>query len=170
LRRLATAVRGLCLLGAASLLGLSVWFWLGPDWAARAAAQLAPGAQVPTTEAVRWRGMLGFALPVALALYAMRQLWCLFGEYAQGRVFRRTALARLRRLALAGLVLAVALPLTRALLSLLLTFDNPVGQRMLVVSLHWNDYTQLLGALVLLAIAAVMAEAVRVAEDNAGFV
>jgi hypothetical protein len=41
---------------------------------------------------------------------------------------------------------------------------------MLVVGFSWNDYMAVLLAAVLIAIATVMAEAVRVAEENEGFV
>ena len=55
-------------------------------------------------------------------------------------------------------------------MSVVLTLGNPPGQRQLVIGLSWDDYLAVLLAVVLIAIATVMAEAVRVAEENEGFV
>ncbi|WP_298829217.1 DUF2975 domain-containing protein [uncultured Piscinibacter sp.] len=115
-------------------------------------------------------GALLSLLPVALGLYALWQLWRLFAEYGAGRVFGRVALAHLRRFAWALLGIAVLAPLVRAATSVALTMGNPPGRRMLVLGFSWNDYMAVLLAAVLIAIATVMAEAVRVAEENEGFV
>ena len=61
-------------------------------------------------------------------------------------------------------------PLLRTAVGIALTLGNPPGQRLLVFTLSWNDYLSMLCGAVLLAVARVMADAVRLAEDNAGFV
>ena len=61
-------------------------------------------------------------------------------------------------------------PLTRTASILVLTLGNAPGQRQLLINISSDDYMRVLFGAVLLAIATVMAEAVRVAEDHAGFV
>ena len=55
-------------------------------------------------------------------------------------------------------------------LGLALTWGNPPGQRMLVINLGWHDYLGLLSAAVLLAVATVMGEASRLADENDSFI
>ncbi|MBX3605712.1 MAG: DUF2975 domain-containing protein [Piscinibacter sp.] len=170
LRRTVRLVRALCLFGAAVLLAVPVWFWTSPEAVRELAPQLAGVRETTVDTQVQLLGALLSVAPVALGLYALWQLWRLFGEYARGRVFGRPALARLRRFAWALLGSALLAPLVRAAASVLLTMGNPPGRRMLALSLSWNDYMAVLLAAVLIAIATVMAEAVRVAEDHQGFV
>jgi len=55
-------------------------------------------------------------------------------------------------------------------LSVLMTMDRAPGTRELNVGFDFDNYAMILLGAVMLAIASVMAEAARVAEDNAGFV
>jgi hypothetical protein len=105
-----------------------------------------------------------------VALFMLWQLWRLFGAYRRGEVFSRPALQHLRRFSIGVLLLAALEPLTRTACILAVTIGNPPGQRQLVIGLSSDDYERVLIGAVLLAIASVMAEAVRVAEDHAGFV
>jgi hypothetical protein len=107
---------------------------------------------------------------LATGFFLLWQLWRLFGEYAHGQVFSRRALRHLRRLALGVVALGVLAPLTRTASILVLTLGNAPGQRQLLINISSDDYMRVLFGAVLLAIATVMAEAVRVAEDHAGFV
>lgn len=170
LRRLVVVVRALCLLGALTLLAVPAWFWLSPDWVREASLQIAGVHETTVDERAVRLGAALTLLPIALGLYALWQLWRLFAEYGEGRVFGRTALLHLRRFAWALLGSALLAPLVRAAMSVVLTLGNPPGRRMLAIGLSWNDYMAVLLAAVLIAIATVMAEAVRVAEENAGFV
>lgn len=172
-RRLASwvfVVQLMCVLGALILVAVPLWFWSSPDWVARMSEQLAGVRDVSIGPRTLWWGALLSLLPVTLGLYALWQLWCLFRGYALGRVFTRPALAHLRRFAWSMLAGALLAPLLRAALSVLLTLGNPPGRRQLVVGLSWDDYIGVLLAVVLIVIASVMAEAVRLAEDNEGFV
>jgi hypothetical protein len=58
----------------------------------------------------------------------------------------------------------------RALMSVALTWDNAPGERVLRVSVDWNDFVLLLLGAALVAIARVMARASRVDEENRAFV
>lgn len=170
LGRVVFVVRALCVLGALSLIAVPLWFWSSPEAIESLAPSMVGAKEMTIDGRAQWLGGALSLLPVSLGLYALWQLWRLFGEYAAGRVFGRTALAHLRRFAWALLGTALLAPLVRAATSVALTLGNPPGRRMLVVGFSWNDYMAVLLAAVLIAIATVMAEAVRVAEENESFV
>lgn len=172
LRSMVWVVRALAVLGAAALCITPAVFWLSPDWVRSAGAQMADIGNSPVT--VDQRALLlgaGLSLPaVGLGLAALWQLWQLFGEYAAGRVFCRTAHRHLRAFAACMLAAAVLAPFLRAALGLALTLGNPPGERLLSLSVSWNDYVAILTGAVLLAIARVMNAAVALAEENDAFV
>ena len=172
LRRLVWLVRLLALVGAAALLALPVLFWTDPGWVRDAAPGLAGLGEHPLVidERALLFGALASLPGVLLGLAALWWLWRLFGEYAAGRVFAPAAQRHLRGFAAALLASAVVTPLMRSAVGVALTLGNPPGQRVLVLSLSWNDYLSILCGAVLLAVALVMADAVRLAEDNEGFV
>lgn len=170
LGRMVFVVRALCVLGALTLLAVPPWVWLSPENVRAFGPEIAGVREITVDTRAMRIGAAVTLLPVALGLYALWQLWALFAEYAAGRVFGHAALQRLRRFAWALLGAALLAPLVRAAMSVVLTLGNPPGQRHLVIGLSWNDYLAVLLAAVLIAIATVMAEAVRVAEENDGFV
>lgn len=172
LGRIVFVVRALCLLGVVTLVAVPFWFWLSPQHVLESGPQMAgvSSAAIVADDRARALGAAVSLLPVGIGLYALWQLWRLFAEYGAGRVFGRAALARLQRFAWALLAAALLAPLVRAALSVVLTLGNAPGQRQLVLGLSWDDYLAVLLAVVLIAIATVMAEAVRVAEENEGFV
>ncbi len=172
LRSLTWLVRALALLGALILGVLPLVFWLSPEFV-RAVGPAAAGIGSHPVVIDERALLLGAAvsLPgVLLGLAALAQLWQLFGEYAAGRVFGHRAQQRLRGFAGFMLASALAAPLLRAALGVALTLGNPPGQRLLALSLYWSDYIAILCSAVLLAVAVVMSEAVRLAEENEGFV
>jgi hypothetical protein len=170
--RLCQSVRALVLLGAAALVMLPFGFWLMPQWVAAWVSQMTslPDNAVRPTTLTPWLGALVTLLPAGLGLAALWQLWQLFGAFAAGQALTHAAQRHLRRFALALIALAVCEPIYRAAMSVLFSLGNRPGQRMLVVSFSSHDYLQVLLALVLLAIAIVMGEAVRAAEENKTFV
>lgn len=170
IRRLARAVRLLSLLGAATLLLIPPLFWSRPDWVTQVAQRHWGVLQLQLDAAARWAGLASSALPVAVGLWALWEVWRLFGCFAGGELLARRPAAHLRRLGLALIAQAVALPLAQTLAVLALTFGNPPGQRQLLFYLSSDHYLSLLFGLVLLALAMVMHEAARVADENAEFV
>jgi len=165
-------VRALTALGALMLCLLPAVFWLSPDWVRAAGPEMAGlGSQPMTLDARALALGAASSLPaIALGLFTFWNLWQLFGEYGQGRVFGRAAQRHLRLFAWGMLASALLAPLLRSAIGVALTLGNPVGQRLLVIGLSWNDYLAVLSGAVLLAIATVMAEAVRLAEENERFV
>jgi Protein of unknown function (DUF2975) len=150
-------------------------FWLAePDALQRAAADLMPAsaqpAQFTITPEVRLWAIAVVGCSVALGLYALLQVWHLFGAYGRGVVFGPEASGRLRKLAWALMATAFVRPLTKTVVVLLLTLNNPPGQRQLVIGLSWEDYLSLLFGGLLLAMSWAMAEAHRIEQENAGFI
>lgn len=167
LRRMAWIVRGLCVLGAIGLIALPIAFALDPE---QFQPHNLPNIRVTLDARAVALGSLVLAAAGALGIATLWQLWSLFGLYASGRVFERASVSRLRRFAWATLVFALAQPLLTTALVLALTLSNPPGQRMLSLGFGGHDYMGVLVAAVLIAIATVMADAVRLAEENEGFV
>lgn len=171
-RRLCQAVRGLTLVGAISLVLVPAGFWLSPQWVADVGPNLPGMMGHPVTVDGRalMLGALGSLPTIALGLAMLWHLWLLFGHYLSGRVFGREALAAMHGFALALLLTALLLPLQRTAMILALTLGNPVGQRLLVFTVDWQDYLLVLVGAVLMAMVSVMDEAVKLAEENSSFV
>lgn len=171
-RRLALAVRALCLLGAASLLVFPALFWSQPDWVELVVRQHwgHGGAALQLDAGARWRAFAASMLAGLVSLAALWQLWRLFGCYGRGELLSPRPAQHLHRLGLALMALALTMPLSQTLVMLALTWGNPPGQRQLVFALSSQHFLALLSGLVLLAQALVMREAARVADENEGFV
>jgi len=170
LRRMAMLVRLLILIGAASAIGGTAWVWVFPGHAAthvKEAAAVNIGAMALHTQVL---GGLWSLLPLGIVLLGLLRLWQLFGEYAYARVFSHRALVSLRGFARCMLAMGFVAPLYGAVLSVLMTMDRLPGTRELNVGFDFDNYAMILLGAVMLAISSVMAEAARVAEDNAGFV
>jgi hypothetical protein len=170
IRRLALLVRLLSLIGALTLSTLPLLFWSRPGWVASVARQEWGVIQVQLDAGARLGGLAATALPIAFGLWAMWQIWSLFGCYARGELLAPRPAHHLHRLGLALVGLAVAMPLGHTFSVLALTLGNPPGQRHLIFGLSSQHYLSLLFGLMLLALAAVLGEAARVANENAEFV
>jgi hypothetical protein len=171
IRRLSLVVRGLVAFGALVLLGALAALWLNPDYALAQIRRDAELADLVALDAAsRLRCVAWMCVPAAAAIMMLLRLWQLFGEYAQGRIFGMRALDRLRGFARWTMAAAVLSPIEGAVLSVLATWHRAIGHRQLNVYISSEDYALLLFGAALLAIASVMAEAARLAEDNAGFV
>ena len=146
--------------------------WIFPDYAAAHHRQ--PGERHtcwPARAAGTRVAYVLWDLPsLAVILAALWRLWQLFGEYLHSRIFSARALTSLRGFARWMLAAAFWSPVYRAVLSVIVTWNNGPGKRELTLNLSSDDYLVLLLGVVLLAIASVMVEAARIAEDNEGFV
>ncbi len=110
------------------------------------------------------------AIPVGVLLFGLWQARALFANFAEGRVFTLDSARRLRDFAASVLAQAVLGPISSTALLLAFTFDNPPGSRQLGIALSTNDYLALVVGGVLLAVAWVMVEAARIADEHASFV
>lgn len=125
----------------------------------------------PETGALRRLG--GFALsmvPQLALLYGLVRLRQLFTGFAAGDVFGEAASDSVRGFARALLTFAVLDFVVEAPLSALVTWDNPPGERMITLSLGWDDFHIYFLILLFFALTHVMAEGIRLARENAEFV
>jgi hypothetical protein len=168
--RLAFVVRALCLLGLIVVSTLPFVFWAQADWVAEVAQGQWGLKLVQLDMTSRLFGLASSLLQSGTILFALWQMWALFGCFAQGELLALQPARHLRRLGLALSALAGVQPLSRTLGVLALTWGNPPGQRQLWVGLSSDHYLALLFGLVLLALAQVLTEAARVAEENQAFI
>lgn len=170
IRRLAWVVRLLCLLGVVVIGTLPFIFWAEADWVAEVASHLWNVNKLQLDLGSRLWGLAASMLPTSVSLFALWQMWSLFGCFAQGELLARRPAQHLRRLGLGLCALAAAQPLGQTLAILALTWGNPKGERQLWFGLSADHYLALLFGLLLLALAQVLSEAARVADENAEFI
>jgi len=170
IHRLAWIVRAMCLLGVVVIGTLPFIFWAQPDWVADVAAKTWNLPLVQLDLGSRLCGLAASMLPTSVSLFALWQMWALFGCFAQGELLARRPAQHLRHLGLGLCTLALAQPLGQTFGILALTWGNPVGQRRLWFGLSSDHYLALLFGLLLLALAQVLHEAARVADENAEFI
>lgn len=171
-RRIASLMRGMVLVGGTIFSIGTLAMWATPESVRLGVTQqmgIEPGS-VTITPAVQFCGALISLVPLALNIVGMLQVWFLFGEYAQGRIFTAIASKRLRRLAWSLIGAAAAQIIARTLHGLVLTMNNPPGKKMLILNVSSNDYSFLIFGVLLLGIAWVMVEATRLAQENAEFI
>ena len=110
------------------------------------------------------------AVPVGVLLFGLWQVRALFLNFAIGHVFTLASARLLRDFAGSVLAQAILGPISSTALMLAFTLNNPPGKSQLVISLSTHDYLALIVGGVLLAVAWVMVEATRIADENASFV
>jgi len=126
-----------------------------------------PGLPATLTLPVRLLACLVGLAQAAIAVFAVWRLRRLFGLYADGLIFTADNTRCLRHFAAAILAFAIAKPVTGALLSVVLTMNNPPGQRQITVSLGSSELATLFIGGVFLIIAWIMDEAREMAEEQA---
>jgi Protein of unknown function (DUF2975) len=120
--------------------------------------------------ALRLEALACEAVPLGFTVWAMWSLYRLFASYAQGRVFSPEPLRYLNNVASALFLGVLAEFVMQAPISYLLTWYLGPHHREISLSFGSNDAAWLFIAGTVLAIARVMAEARRVADENAAFV
>ena len=78
-------------------------------------------------------------IPVAMICYCLWQLGHLFTLYQADKIFGQENTQALLNFARMLLIYAIAKPITTTLLVLIVTFNNPPGERLLVITLSSND-------------------------------
>lgn len=189
LRRLSKAMSWASLVLASLLVvgEIGLWFLFEPckDWlpgesagglssgglsAGGLTADLCAGAVDGLPSAKRLGGFAIAMLPAAAGIFGLLALHRLFRLYAAGQVFTRANTRALRQFAAAVLAYGLTRPLAYSLTVLLMTYDNPPGQRHLAIQMSDGEVTALFLGVLFLAIAWVMDEARELAEDQAQIV
>jgi Protein of unknown function (DUF2975) len=168
LRRMAALMCFVVAIGGALAELLLAWVWLSPEYVEAYIVPHLGLSSMPFSLDPKTR-VLGFLIsmiPLSVLFYALHQTYELFDDFRLGQVFSRDAPVRLRRLGLCMIALAILRPVTSTLLGIVLTASNQPGQHILVLALSIDDYMIALFGGLILAIAHVMVEANRIAEDH----
>lgn len=167
--RFAGVLRWLLLAAAAAIpLAVALVAALAPDWVLNQAGMA--GLPVERALAEPWRLRAAFVVgvvPGLVVVWGMVRLATLFERIARGEVFSEAGARALRDFALAVLVQAALKPVAHTLSVLVLTIANPPGQRQLAIALGSDDVAAVLIGLVFLAVAWVLREGRRIADENA---
>lgn len=128
-----------------------------------------PESTVFTPQKTALAGAVG-SLMLIPSLFVLWQMRRLFSRYLQGEVLTAHCAGHIRKIGLGFVVLAGAGILLPTVQSLILTHDNPTGQRVLSVAITSDSLGFLLAGGLLTVIGWAMTEAARAAEENAGFI
>ena len=118
------------------------------------------------TTSTRIYGFLATLIPVGMTMLGLVFLIKLFRLYEQGIIFASQAVSCLRRLGYVLLVSQVLQMVYDLLISLTVTWHNPVGHRMLAMTITGTNIAIVLAALLLLLISWIMAEACKLQEEQ----
>jgi hypothetical protein len=129
-----------------------------------------PGAALPLTPLGRVLTGAVLIVPVGVMVHGLLAVRRMFRAFGQGEVFAVGPTRDLQIFAATVLAQAPLGPLTSAALSVVLTIDNPPGERAFMIAFSINDYFALIVGGVLFAAASIMREAARLADENASFV
>lgn len=149
---------------------LAIAIWLNFDSLA-GSIESSPGLQMEYVGSINL--LLGFlvnCIPMGLMLYGVWHLRQLFGLYTTGMLFTPANAKHLHTFAAMLLITVVTSPIIDILQSVVLTMNHPEGERSLSINLSSADLTTLFLAGVMFAIAWIMREGHRLAEENAEFI
>ncbi|MEQ1863876.1 MAG: hypothetical protein ABL996_04400 [Micropepsaceae bacterium] len=143
--------------------------WLVPGFAIDAAhgqSSLAAPMKITMTAEATVLALVVSTAYVALLAVALWSIARLFNEFSKGAIFVSETGVHLRRAGLFLLAFAALAPAFRAVIGLIVTMANPVGERALSVSLSSHEIVLGLIAALLVMLGHIMAEASAIADDN----
>ncbi len=112
-------------------------------------------------------GAMVTLLPLGVVIYGVKTLKGLFTLYADGVIFADENVKYFRQLGYTFIAWVIATTLFTPLISLVVSFANPVGQRSLVVGFEIMDIFTLIIAGIVLIIAWVMNEGRKLEDEQA---
>jgi hypothetical protein len=166
--RLCRRAAALALASAVAFLVANTALWVVPQWSefgARAQANLQT-EPITLTPLVRSLGLglsSAYVGVIAWALWTARRL---FLRLAAGDVFRTETGTLLRRFGLALLLYAGLMPFVTMAMCWIVTMNNPPGQKLLRLGVSDQNVVLALVGTLILVIGSVLADAVRIADEN----
>ena len=172
IRRVSRVMSALCLIGMIGLpISLALGWWypqvLGGPYPATEGLWGAP-SDLPALN--RLLGFLVSMIPAGILMFGLARLRAMFGLYQAGEIFSIRSARCLKQFAATVLLQVLLAPLAGAAHSVIVTFGNPPGERMLTLSFGSAEYSAILLGGLLLVIAWTMGEAATLAEENRQFV
>ena len=169
LMRLAAVLRWALLAVAAAIPAtVALVAALAPEWVLQRAGLA--GLPLDAAAAEPWRlraAVLVGAVPSLVLIWGLVRLSTLFRRVAEGEVFSEPGARALRDFAAAVLGHAALAPPAHSAVVLVLTLANPPGQRQLSIALGSDDVAGVVIGLVFLAVAWILREGRRIADENA---
>lgn len=132
-------------------------------------------AHLPLLHPLTWHDrLLGIAissLPVATGMLILHHLIALFSRYASGQLYTRSNARHIHRIAITLLtwVLVLQFPYQAALTSAI-TWHNPMGHRVVAISLNKNDILMALIGVITLILAKIMLIGAKLQEEQHRFI
>ncbi len=154
---------------AVLFLVINALLWVVPDWAeyvARSLSGLSPAIPLSLGGGVRFMGGMLSSLHLGVLAYALFVIAGIFRVFAEGEWLRPEISGRLHRFGLALLLFGASTPLVRSLMALIVTMQNPEGQRALSIAFSGNDFVIALVGVLMVMLGYAFREAVAIAEDN----
>lgn len=106
------------------------------------------------------------ALPTLIDLYIVYSLIKLFSLYEKGEIFSLNNVRRLRNIGYALFLGQILNPIYEGLMGIVLTWNNPPGQRFAAITLDQTNLGVLVMALLVILISWIMAEGCKLREEQ----
>ena len=170
LQRVSRVMRYICLFGVwiSPVCLLVLWFSDG-DTSMKMIAHHAHlnTDNISITFTTRVLGFLINSISVAIIIYSLIQLGELFRLYSEGEIFGSDNVNRFLKFARSLFALGIINPVVGGLLSVILTMNNPPGERQFAIGFGSGDASNFFIATIFLVIAWVMAEGHELSKENA---
>ncbi len=112
-------------------------------------------------------GFMVSCIPAMIGMIITFSLMRLFKYYQQGKIFTLDNIRQIKRVGLTMLAWAILNPIYQVLMSLVVTLQNPVGQRVIAINLDTDYFRNLITAGIVFVIAYIMQEGVKLREEQA---
>ncbi|TMX46649.1 DUF2975 domain-containing protein [Photobacterium damselae] len=122
--------------------------------------------QQPLTMMTRILAMISSLLLSGVILYALRVLIHLFKNYEQNEIFTLDNAKCYRKLGYSIFYWVGSSVVYGTAMSVILSFNNPPGERLLTVTFAGIDFLTLIFGMIILIISWVMQEGFRIADEN----
>lgn len=111
-------------------------------------------------------GFMVSCIPAAISMLIAFSLMRLFDCYQRGIIFALESIQYIRRVGIIMFIWAALNPLYQALICLVVTLNNPHGQRLIAITLDSNYFRNLITAGIVFLIASIMQEAVKLQDEQ----
>lgn len=173
IKRLSAAMQLFCSLLITALPIWLIWFWYNYEQNLSALSIANPNVLLDSQYIHIYQPILAAAISALFMLLPLWGLWHLrrlFKLFRSGVFFTEKSVRHMHIFALTIFISALLKPISSALLSVVLTLENPPGQKALAISFGSNEISQIFMAGVLIAVTWILREGQRIASENAEFI
>ena len=168
IERLSNAVSKLCYISIAVMPLILVWIWMDPE---RVAQEFSDKSDLVLPEAIGFlTRIFGFTLtiiPTTLMIMGLLSLQEFLNNLQKSDYFNPNNPTLLRKFAYMLLWSTLARPLIGALVSIVITINNPPGQRTVTFSLGTDEISGVFVALLIMLLSLLMAESKSSVDERA---